>query len=213
MFNLDSIVQVQIFIALLISYVPTVTISGFIEAWAITLAGDDTPEEAGFLTLDPLRHIDPLGIFFLFLIKWGFGQRVPFNPANITGPWRALKLAAVAFIRPLVHIALILVSLLALTLFKTPDASSLFVEASTVKAALYLIVATFLSLNLTFFAIYSILGLATLLVELLLPDMYNRSLSVNLVVYVVFPMILFMALQPYIQGFINILIRNAANLF
>ena len=120
MFNLDSIKEVQILIALLIAYVPIVTITGFIEAWAITLAGDDSAEDAGFLTLNPLRHIDPVGMFVLFLIKWGFGQRVPFNPANITSPLRSLKFAAVLFTKPMVHLILTVISFLASTLFKTP---------------------------------------------------------------------------------------------
>jgi hypothetical protein len=213
MFNLDSIKQIQILIALLIAYVPIVTISGFVEAWAVTLAGDDSAEDAGFLTLNPLRHIDPVGMFVLFLIEWGFGQRVPFNPANITAPWRNLKFAAVLFTRPLVHLILIMLSVVALTFFKTTSATALLIEPSSFKYSLYLVVISFLKLNITFFAIYSILGLATFLVEMLLPDVYSRSLSVNIVVAVVFPMILFLALQPYLHIFLGVLLKNAANLF
>lgn len=213
MLNLDSIEQIQHFIALLIAYVPTVTISGFVEAWAITLAGDDTAEDAGFLTLNPLRHIDPIGIVFLALIKWGFGQRVPFNPANITSPMRALKFLGILFARPLTYILLMFFSILMLTLFKAPESASLFVESSsTLKTALYLVIASLLGLNFTFFIIYSILGLATFLVEMLLPDAYSRGLGVSIVVAVVFPMILFMALQPYIQTFVTMLLNSAANL-
>jgi hypothetical protein len=44
------------------------TVRGFFQAWSARLVGDDTPQENGFLTLNPLAHIDVLGsLLFAFL--------------------------------------------------------------------------------------------------------------------------------------------------
>ena len=213
MFNLSSIQHIQQFIALFIAYVPTVTIIGFIEAWIITLFGDDTAEENGFLTLNPMRHIDILGVVFLFLINWGFGQRVPYNPMNIKSPYRNLKFVGVVFTRPIVSLLLAILAMFALLFITGGNIITALSNASAIKLALINVIIALLNLNIIYVAIYYILGLATILVEFLLPDAYNRSLSVTLIVSVVFPMILFLALQPYIQPALNILLHSIINLF
>jgi len=42
--------------------------------------GDDTAEEQGRLTLNPLAHIDPIGTFLLVLTGFGWAKPVPVNP-------------------------------------------------------------------------------------------------------------------------------------
>lgn len=44
------------------------TVRGFFQALAAYCVGDDTPEENGFLTLNPLAHIDVLGTLMLSVI-------------------------------------------------------------------------------------------------------------------------------------------------
>ena len=209
MFNLSSIQHIQQFIALFIAYVPTVTIIGFIEAWVITLFGDDTAEENGFLTLNPMRHIDILGLVFLFLINWGFGQRVPYNSVNIKSPYRNLKFVGIVFTRPIVSLLLAILAMFTLLFLTGGNITTVLNNTSSIKLALINATVAFLYLNTIYVVIYSILGLATILV----PDAYNRSLSVTLIVSVVFPMILFLALQPYIQPALNILLHSIINLF
>lgn len=67
----------------LLVYIIAVTTSGAFKAWVASLCGDDTAEEEGFLTLNPLMHIDPLGLFFFFIFSFGWGRRVPIDPRNI----------------------------------------------------------------------------------------------------------------------------------
>ncbi|ADL68854.1 peptidase M50 [Thermoanaerobacterium thermosaccharolyticum DSM 571] len=42
--------------------------------------GDPTPRQNGRLTLNPLVHIDPLGLLMLFVIYFGWAKPVPINP-------------------------------------------------------------------------------------------------------------------------------------
>lgn len=55
--------------------------------------GDQTAKRAGRLTLNPLRHLDPIGSFllplFLFLLNgpiFGWAKPVPYNPMNLKNP-------------------------------------------------------------------------------------------------------------------------------
>lgn len=41
--------------------------------------GDDTAKKAGRLSLNPIKHIDPIGVFCMFLFKFGWAKPVPIN--------------------------------------------------------------------------------------------------------------------------------------
>lgn len=47
-----------------------------------TAFGDDTPRRYGRLTLNPMAHIDILGLLCLFIFKFGWAKPVPINPDN-----------------------------------------------------------------------------------------------------------------------------------
>jgi Zn-dependent protease len=59
-----------------------VPIHEFAHAWAADKLGDNTPRYQGRLTLNPLRHIDPIGAICLFLGGFGWGKPVQINPLN-----------------------------------------------------------------------------------------------------------------------------------
>ena len=42
--------------------------------------GDPTPKAQGRLSLNPLRHIDPMGFLFLLIAGFGWGRPVEINP-------------------------------------------------------------------------------------------------------------------------------------
>ena len=48
--------------------------------------GDPTPRCAGRLTMNPLRHLDPLGTLMIFLVRVGWARPVPVNPDNFNNP-------------------------------------------------------------------------------------------------------------------------------
>lgn len=85
----------ELFISLitfLIAYMAAITLAGAFRAWVCKKMGDDTAEYAGLLTLNPLAHVDIIGIIFLILFYFGWGRYVPINPFNIHGPRRQYKL-------------------------------------------------------------------------------------------------------------------------
>ena len=68
----------------------------YAHAWTAVRLGDPTPKLMGRLTLDPLRHIDPVGLLLLVLIHIGWAKPVPVNPAYFRRPRRDMALVAVA---------------------------------------------------------------------------------------------------------------------
>ena len=46
------------------------------------LLGDDTAKKMGRLTLNPLKHLDPIGAACMFFFHFGWAKPVPINPNN-----------------------------------------------------------------------------------------------------------------------------------
>jgi Zn-dependent protease len=59
------------------------TIHEFSHALAAYSLGDRTAKDVGRLTLNPLAHIDWIGLLALIFIGIGWGKPVPFNPYNL----------------------------------------------------------------------------------------------------------------------------------
>ena len=54
----------------------------FAHAYAAHKMGDDTAKNLGRLSLNPLRHFDPLGAFCMVFLHFGWAKPVPINPNN-----------------------------------------------------------------------------------------------------------------------------------
>ena len=54
-------------------------------AYVAYRCGDDTAKRAGRLTLNPLRHLDPVGTILMFFVGFGYAKPVPVNPYNFRG--------------------------------------------------------------------------------------------------------------------------------
>lgn len=56
----------------------------YAHAWMADKLGDYTPRSQGRLTLNPVAHIDPIGLVLLFFVHIGWGRPVEINPNNFT---------------------------------------------------------------------------------------------------------------------------------
>jgi Zn-dependent protease len=57
-----------------------ITFHEFAHAFAAYKLGDQTPKAQGRVTLNPLAHIDPIGIITLIVVGFGWGKPVQVNP-------------------------------------------------------------------------------------------------------------------------------------
>ncbi len=58
--------------------------------------GDNTAYNLGRLTLNPFRHIDPIGFGCMLLFGFGWAKPVPINTRNFRNPKRGMALSALA---------------------------------------------------------------------------------------------------------------------
>ncbi len=108
-------------VVVLFTYFFCAPLTGYVRAWAALEMGDDTPEQLGFLTLNPFMHVSRV---WLVLIVWlqvwlhympfGLGRYIPINPLNIQGAHRGLRLATAYFSDTVAAIALSISAFLAL---------------------------------------------------------------------------------------------------
>ncbi len=78
----------------------------FAHAFAAVKLGDSTPRNQGRYTLDPLKHIDPVGIFLLIFAHIGWGKPVQINPRNFSKVSEEKGEAIVALAGPLMNFLL-----------------------------------------------------------------------------------------------------------
>ncbi len=58
--------------------------------------GDTTARDAGRLTLNPIAHIDPMGLLMMLLFRFGWAKPVPVNMFRFKNPKRGMAVTALA---------------------------------------------------------------------------------------------------------------------
>ena len=72
------------------------TIHEFSHGWVAWRLGDPTAKMMGRLTLNPLKHLDPIGTIALFLFRFGWAKPVPIDPRNFQHPTRDMAISSLA---------------------------------------------------------------------------------------------------------------------
>jgi Zn-dependent protease len=92
MFNLSFQQLLTIIPAILIA----ITFHEFAHGRVAMLLGDNTPELTGRNTLNPLKHLDPVGFLLLMVVGFGWAKPVMINPNNFKNLKRDTILVALA---------------------------------------------------------------------------------------------------------------------
>lgn len=58
--------------------------------------GDNTAKNAGRLTLNPIKHIDIIGLIMMAIFKFGWAKPVPINMGNFKNPKTGMAITALA---------------------------------------------------------------------------------------------------------------------
>jgi Zn-dependent protease len=84
------------FILLAIPLLYSVILHELAHGWVAYRMGDSTAKWQGRLSLNPLRHLDPVGTLMLFLFGFGWAKPVPVNFSNLHDTRRGLILVSSA---------------------------------------------------------------------------------------------------------------------
>lgn len=76
--------------------------------------GDDTAKRMGRISLNPLHHIDPVGLVLLAVVKFGWAKPVPINMYRFKNPKGGMALSALA--GPLSNVLLALLATVCMSL-------------------------------------------------------------------------------------------------
>jgi Zn-dependent protease len=82
----------------------------YAHAWVSDRMGDPTPRVQGRLTLNPLVHVDPIGMLMLLFFRFGWAKPVQVNPYNYESRERGIALVSLA--GPAMNLLLGLVSVM-----------------------------------------------------------------------------------------------------
>jgi Zn-dependent protease len=84
------------FVLLSIPLLYSIIIHELAHGWVAYRLGDPTAKWQGRLTLNPLKHLDPMGTLMLFLFGFGWAKPVPVNLSNIREQRKGLILVSAA---------------------------------------------------------------------------------------------------------------------
>ena len=85
--------------SIILSIVPILfhlTLHEWAHGFAAYQLGDMTAKQAGRLSINPLRHLDPIGTFMLLFCGFGYAKPVPVNMYNFKHPKRDMAITAAA---------------------------------------------------------------------------------------------------------------------
>lgn len=86
-----------------------ITLHECAHGWAAYRLGDDTAKRMGRLTLNPLKHIDIIGLAMMVLFRFGWAKPVPVDMRKFKNPKRDMAITAAA--GPLMNVILCLAAL------------------------------------------------------------------------------------------------------
>lgn len=146
----------------------------FSHAYMAYRFGDDTARLSGRLTMNPFRHLDPIGTIMIFIAQFGWAKPVPVNPYRLQNPDRDMVWISAA--GPLSNMLLALASGIVLRMFIAAGivGDTNFISGQVMRVVLYS-----LQINLAL-AIFNLLPIAPLdgskILAGILPDRFRETI-------------------------------------
>ena len=121
--------RLQGFLYMLPAFVIALSVHEWAHEYTAYRAGDMTAYSMGRMTLNPLKHIDPIGLLMVALVGFGWARAVPVNPRNFRNPKKDNIMVSLAGI--IANISLALLSVLVVdAVFKISGLSDLHLKAA-----------------------------------------------------------------------------------
>jgi len=142
-----------------------ITIHELAHGFVASKLGDNTAKSMGRLTLNPIKHIDPIGLLMMLMVGFGWAKPVPVNMYNFKHPKWYMALTALA--GPVSNLILAAIVMFILGLISTPLGIIRFlghdyiVNATEVGIIIYTVVSFMVFLNIAL-AVFNMLPIPPL---------------------------------------------------
>jgi len=172
------------------------TIHEFAHAYAAYRLGDNTAKNLGRLSLNPLKHLDPIGAICMILFHFGWAKPVPINARNFRNPKRDFAITALA--GPLSNMIFAFLSaffiLLTNRLYINMDKSSVFATQLVLNLITFLIIFHQINIGIGLFNLIPIPPLdGSRILNVVLPPKYyfgimkyERKIYMGLIIWLAF---------------------------
>lgn len=90
------ITDIRIIVLSALATLITLSIHEFFHAYAAYKLGDNTAKYMGRLTINPIKHLDPIGALCMVFFRFGWAKPVPIDPRNFKNPKRDFAISALA---------------------------------------------------------------------------------------------------------------------
>lgn len=157
--------------------------------------GDNTAKNMGRLSLNPMRHMDPIGALCMVVFHFGWAKPVPINPRNFKNPKKGFALTALA--GPLANLLMAFFSafiyLLLNAIFRRIAFPSAFLVTLAQNTALFFYIFHIINLSLALFNLIPIPPLdGSRILSVVLPPKtyfgimkYERQIYYGLIIWLI----------------------------
>ena len=84
------------YIVNLLVAMPCITLHELAHGWVAYKLGDPTAKSRGRLTLNPIKHVDPLGLILMVTLGFGWAKPVPVDMRNFKNPKKGMAITSLA---------------------------------------------------------------------------------------------------------------------
>ena len=95
MFNITA-QDIQLYLTLAPGLLVALVFHEVAHGYVAYMLGDPTAKSAGRLTLNPLKHLDPIGTLAFFFVHFGWARPVPVNARYFKNPRKGMMFTAMA---------------------------------------------------------------------------------------------------------------------
>lgn len=108
-FSLETLLSLLICLPFLML---SLSVHEYAHAFAAHKQGDDYARVMGRMTINPLKHLDPLGFLMLVLVGFGWAKPVPIVPSNFKNGRKSMIIVSIAGVLANILMAFIAINLL-----------------------------------------------------------------------------------------------------
>ena len=183
----------------------TLTVHECCHGYAAYKLGDPTARSLGRLTLNPIKHLDPIGALCMIVFHFGWAKPVPINPRYFKNPRRDFAIVALA--GPLSNIILstfsALVCLILASVYEMYAISQSYVISLFTNAYTFFYIFHLVNLGIAIFNLIPIPPLdGSRIINVILPErIYFKIMKYERTIYYI--MLAWLLLGDYVVRFLN----------